>query len=153
MAASSRWSGRAKRRRNWRYSSYVEQSRIGFHFASVTSRGADGSVYTTWNCPVPSSLKILPTVHLHRLPGETPFGTLLAGHEEFLAQRGLGPESLQAVAPDAVRLSVERDMESQMQHNLREGLLERQGEEHGRYSWRGMLFLWWQVLREFFRMA
>lgn len=132
---------------------YVEQSQIGFHFASVTSRAADGSVCVTWNCPVPSSLKILPTVHLNRLPGETPFATLLAGHEEFLAQRGLGPESLQAVEPDAVRLSVERDMESQMQHNLREGLLEREGEEHGRYSWRGMLFLWWQVLREFFRAA
>jgi hypothetical protein len=132
---------------------YVEQSQIGFHFASVTSRAADGSVYITWNCPVPSSLKTLPTVHLNRLPGDTPFGTLLASHETFLAQRGLARENLQAVEPDSVRLSVERDMESQMQHNLREGLLEREGEEHGRYSWRGMLFLWWQVLRDMLRLS
>ena len=132
---------------------YVEQSQIGFHFASVTSRAADGSVYITWNCPVPSSLKCLPTVHLNRLPGEAPFGTLLAGHQAFLAQHGLEQAKLQPVETESVRVSVERDMESQMQHNLREGLLERQGEEHGRYSWRGMLFLWWQVLREFFRMA
>jgi len=132
---------------------HVEQSQIGFHFASVTSRAADGSVYITWNCPVPSSLKILPTVHLNRLPGETPFAALLAGHETFLAQRGLQPDALRAVEPDAVRLSVERDMESQMQHNLREGLLEPEGEEHGRYSWRGMLFLWWQVLRDILRFS
>jgi len=82
-----------------------------------------------------------------------PFAALLAGHETFLAQRGLQPDALRAVEPDAVRLSVERDMESQMQHNLREGLLEPEGEEHGRYSWRGMLFLWWQVLRDILRFS
>jgi hypothetical protein len=132
---------------------YVEQSQIGFHFASVTSRAADGSVYITWNCPVPSSLKTLPTVHLNRLPGETPFGALLASHETFLARQGLARETLQAVEPDVVRLWVERDMESQIQHNLCEGLLEREDEEHGRYSWRGMLFLWWQVLRDILRLS
>ena len=56
-------------------------------------------------------------------------------------------------ATSSVRVSVERDMESQMQHNLREGLLQREGEEHGRYSWRGMLFLWFQVLRDIFRLS
>ena len=132
---------------------YVEQNQIGFHFASVTSRAADGSVYITWNCPVPSSLKTLPNVHLHRMSGEAHFGELLAAHDAFLAQRGLERETLQAVMPDSVRLSVERDMESQMQHNLREGLLEREGEEHGRYSWRGMLFLWWQVMRDIVRLS
>lgn len=132
---------------------YVEQSQIGFHFASVTSRAADGSVYITWNCPVPSSLKCLPTVHLNRLPGEAPFGTLLAGHQAFLAQHGLEQGKLQPVETESVRLSVERDMESQIQHNLREGLLEREDEEHGRYSWRGMLFLWWQVLRDILRLS
>lgn len=132
---------------------YVEQSRIGFHFAGVTSRTANGSVYITWNCPVPTSLKTLPTVHLNRLPGETPFGALLAGHGAFLAQRQIGREMLQPVETDSVRFAVERDMESQMQHNLREGLLEREGEEHGRYSWRGMLFLWWQVMRDILRFS
>ena len=132
---------------------YVEQSQIGFHFASVTSRAADGSVYITWNCPVPSSLKTLPTVHLHRLPGDAPFRAVSDGHGAFLAERGVDRATLQAVDPDSVRLSVERDMESQMQHNLREGLLEREGEDHGRYSWRGMLFLWFQVLRDLFRIS
>ena len=132
---------------------YVEQNQIGFHFASVTSRAADGSVFITWNCPVPSSLKTPPTVHLNRMAGDASFEALLAGHEKFLAERGTDPASLLAVDPDSVRLSVERDMESQMQHNLREGLLQREGEEHGRYSWRGMLFLWFQVLRNILRSS
>jgi hypothetical protein len=132
---------------------YVEQSQIGFHFASVTSRAADGSVFITWNCPVPSSLKKLPTVHLNRMPGDASFQMLIDGHDAFLAERGVDRAMLQAVDPDSVRISVERDMESQMEHNLREGLLQREGEEHGRYSWRGMLFLWFQVLRDIFRVS
>ncbi len=131
----------------------IEQNQIGFHFASVTSRAADGSVFITWNCPVLSSLKSLPTVHLNRMAGETSFGALLAGHDAFLAERGIARETLQAVDPDSVRVSVERDMETQLQHNLSEGLLEREGEEHGRYSWRGMLFLWCQCLRDIFRLS
>lgn len=132
---------------------YIEQNQIGFHFASVTSRAADGSVYITWNCPVPSSLKTVPTVHLNRMAGETAFDALLAGHEAFLAERGIARESLQPVDAESVRVSVEQDMETQLQHNLSEGLLEREGEEHGRYSWRGMLFLWCQCLRDIFRLS
>ena len=132
---------------------YVEQNQIGFHFASVTSRAANGSVFITWNCPVPSSLKTLPTVRLNRMAGEVSFAALLAGHETFLAGQGFALEKLQVVDPESVRVTVERDMESQMQHNLHEGLLEREGEEHGKYSWRGMLFLWFQCLRDIFRLS
>ena len=61
--------------------------------------------------------------------------------------------SLQAVDPDSVRAAVERDMETQMQHNIHEGLLEAADEGHGRYSWRGMLYLWFQFLRDIFRFT
>lgn len=132
---------------------YVEQNQLGFHFASVTSRGADGAVFTTWNCPVSSSLKTPPTVHLHRVNGEAGFDALIAGHDSFLRQSGLTPEALQPVDPETVRSAVERDMETQMQHNLREGLLQPADEGHGRYSWRGMLYLWGQFLRDIFRFS
>lgn len=78
---------------------------------------------------------------------------MVAGHGSFLAERGVKEESLQAVEPESVRAAVERDMESQMQHNLREGLLEATDEGHGRYSWRGMLYLWFQCLRDIFRFS
>lgn len=132
---------------------YVEQNQLGFHFASVTSRGTDGAVFTTWNCPVSSSLKTPPTVHLHRVPGEADFAALVAGHEGFLRERGRGEDALQPVDPELVRAAVERDMETQMQHNLREGLLQPADDGHGRYSWRGMLYLWGQFLRDILRFS
>ena len=132
---------------------YVEQNQLGFHFASVTSRGVDGAVFTTWNCPVSSSLKTPPTVHLHRVAGEAPFATMVEGHGAFLRERGVEEGALQPVDPDSVRSAVERDMETQMQHNIREGLLETADEGHGRYSWRGMLYLWFQCLRDIFRFS
>jgi hypothetical protein len=131
----------------------VEQNQLGFHFTSVTSRGLDGAVFTTWDCPVSSSLKIPPTVHLHRVAGDAPFDTLLEGHGDFLRERGVEDSALQAVDPDSVRAAVERDMETQMQHNIREGLLEPADDGHGRYSWRGMLYLWFQFLRDIFRFS
>jgi hypothetical protein len=132
---------------------YVEQNQLGFHFTSVTSRGLDGGVFTTWDCPVSSSLKIPPTVHLHRVAGDAPFDTLLEGHGDFLRERGVEDSALQAVDPDSVRAAVEQDMETQMQHNIREGLLEPADDGHGRYSWRGMLYLWFQFLRDIFRFS
>jgi hypothetical protein len=132
---------------------YVEQNQLGFHFASVTSRGADGAVFTTWNCPVSSSLKTPPTVHLHRVASDADFAALVTGHGEFLRGRGLGAAALQPVDPETVRAAVERDMETQMQHNLREGLLRPADDGHGRYSWRGMLYLWCQFLRDIFRFS
>ena len=132
---------------------YVEQNQLGFHFASVTSRAAGGDVFTTWNCPVPSSLKTPPSVHLHRTAPGAPFKALADAHGEFLALRGLGTADLQPVDPDKVRAAVERDMETQMQHNITEGLLEPADEGHGRYSWRGMLYLWWQFVRNIFRFS
>lgn len=131
----------------------VEQNQVGFHFASVSSRMPGGAVLTTWNCPVSSSLKAPPSVHLQRVAAEVPFPGLLAAHGEFLRRRGLSPGDLQPVDPDTVRAAVERDMESQMQHNLREGLLEPADDGHGRYSWRGMFYLWWQFVRDLFRFS
>lgn len=131
---------------------YVEQNQLGFHFASVTSRSEAGMVFTTWNCPVSSSLKSPPTVRLHRVAADMPFAALVNEHGHFLQQERAGTP-LKAVDPEAVRASVERDMETQMEHNLREGLLQRAGEGHGRYSWRGMLYLWFQFVRDIFRFS
>lgn len=132
---------------------YVEQNQLGFHFTSVTSRANSGDVFTSWNCPVSSSLKTPPVVHLHRVAPEASFETLRAGHAEFLGRCGPGAADLQPVDPDTVRAAVERDMETQMQHNIRLGLLEPAEEGHGRYSWRGMVYLWWQFVRDIFRFS
>jgi hypothetical protein len=130
---------------------YVEQKHLGFHFVSVTSRQAEGAVFTTWNCPVSSSLKTPPSVRLHRASGEMDFVGVQADHDKFLERSGLVRSALSPVDPEKVRGAVERDMETQMQHNISEGLLRPAEQGHGRYSWRGMFYLWFQLLRDIFR--
>jgi hypothetical protein len=132
---------------------YVEQNQIGFHFVSVTSRGTAGTIFTTWNCPVSSSLKTPPSIRLHRASGDADFAALVGEHAAFLTDEGVSAEGLRAVDPEAVRHSVEGDMETQMQHNISEGLLQAADDGHGRYSWRGMLYLWFQFLRDIFRFS
>lgn len=130
---------------------HVEQNQLGFHFTAISSRGSDGTVFTTWDCPVSSGLKTAPGVHLNRsAPGQT-FEAMADAHADFLRRCGRGPESLVSGDGEAVRSAVERDMELQMRHNLDAGLLMPSGDGHGRYSWRGMFYLWLQVLRDLFR--
>ncbi|MEY4299560.1 MAG: hypothetical protein RIR25_796, partial [Verrucomicrobiota bacterium] len=81
------------------------------------------------------------------------FAALVGEHAAFLTDEGVSAEGLRAVDPEAVRHSVEGDMETQMQHNISEGLLQPADEGHGRYSWRGMLYLWFQFLRDIFRFS
>lgn len=128
---------------------FVEQSGMGFHFMSVTSRTAEGGVFTTWNCPVSPSLKVPPRVRVNRAAPEATFPDLLSRHAAFVRERG----GFVALAPEAVRQAVEGDMESQMRHNVAAGILSPAGEGCGRYSWRGMLYLWFQFLRDIFRLA
>ena len=132
---------------------YVEQNQLGFHFVSLTSRGLDGAVFTTWNCPVSPSLKTAPSVHFHRVAGDTPFDGVVLAHESFLADSGQTVDTLSPVDADSVPAAVEGDMATQMQHNLREGLLQPADEGHGRYSRRGMLNLWIQFLRDIFKFS
>lgn len=131
----------------------VQQSEVGFDFISITSRGNDGTVYTTWNCQLAASLQMPPTLHLQRLGEDVPFEKLFSAHGAFVREHGLTEELLAPVDLDAVRVAVERDMEVQMQHNLSVGVLRPLDESHGVYSWKGMLFLWVRVLREIFRLT
>ncbi len=129
---------------------HVEHDGLGFHFTRITSRAAGGEIYMTWNCPVSQSLKIPPSVRLHRASAGR-FGAMVDEHAQFLGRSGCAVDGVLAVDPDNVRASVEGDMEAQMRHNLTEGVLEAADDSHGRYSWRGMLFLWVQALRDIFR--
>ena len=94
----------------------VEQNQIGFHFTSVTSRADDASVYTTWNCPVSSSLKTPPTVHLNRMAGDIHFEALLGEHEQFLAAAGLRRDARAGARPRTTSRAKRRLLIGQGRH-------------------------------------
>ncbi len=131
----------------------VAQDDIAFYYLSISSRGKDGHSWTTWNYPFSYSMKFAPQFRTQRLRGERTVAELMAAHREFLSREGVDAETLVASGPDEIQLGLERDLERQIAHNLARGLLLPVDEEMVRYSWRGMLFIWLQFLRDFVRLS
>ncbi len=130
----------------------VDQDDIAFYFLSVSSRGPCGETWTTWNYPFSYSMKFAPKFRTNRLRGDRSVLEILASHREFLTREGVTPGMIAASDPDTIQLELQRDMEQQIAHNLAAGLLLPVDEEMVRYSWRGMLFIWLQFLRDFVRL-
>ena len=47
---------------------------------------------------------------------------------------------------------IQRDMSVQVDHNLTEGLIVKEGAGEFRYSWRGCFYLYWQILKDMVRV-
>lgn len=131
----------------------IEQEEIAFYYLSLSSRAADGTVWTTWNYPFIYSLKVAPHLKINRLRGNESFLQLLEGHREFLRGNGVNLEQLVATEPEGIQAEIENDLRTQISHNLSKGVLTHAGEGEVRYSWRGLLFLWVQFLRDLLRFS
>lgn len=131
----------------------VEQDGLSFYYLSATSRTTNGDTYITWNYPFSYGLRLLPTLHLQRVESSLSFNELLADHRHFLDQHSVGLDHVEPQTPESIRVHIESDLKRQIAHNLSIGLLARAGEDKIRYSARGMLFLWFQFLRDLVRLS
>lgn len=132
---------------------FVEQDGLAFYYMSVTSRSSAGQVYLTWTYPFSYGLRLLPSLHLHRVEPSSSFCEMLAGHRYQLDLRHVGLDAVLPQTPDSMREHIEDDLRRQISHNLDLGLLAKVGEDRIRYSARGMLFLWVQFLRDLVRLS
>jgi len=130
----------------------VQQGGFGFYYVSFFSRLEDGTTFLTWNYPFAYSMKMAPEMRVNRLRGNVSLYEMLASHRALLNRAGVSPERLRPSTPDQMLADIEGDMEGQIAHNLKEGLLLPEGDGTVRYSWRGCLYIWWQVLRELLRV-
>ena len=131
----------------------VEQSGIAFYYLAITSRARDGSNYLTWNYPFSYGLQLDPALRLNRCSSETDFEEMLAEHRHFLDREHVGVDAILTQEPDALGTQMESDMRRQIDYNLRSGVLKRDGRNLIRYSARGLLFLWFQFLRDLVRLS
>jgi len=131
----------------------IEQDSMAFYYVSLSSRSRDGKVWTTWNYPFSKSMKNTPGLTLNRLRGERTILELLASHRDFLARKGVGCETLVRCEPETLSQHIRHDLQAQIAHNIDVGLLRPADEGTVRYSWRGLLFLWVQFLRDFVRLS
>ena len=128
------------------------QADFAVSYVSLTSRTADGRTFTTSNYPFSFTMKFPPDHKVNRYTSAVSFDDLLASHADFLAANAVFPETLADMDAETLTDHLTKDMRVQIDHNLREGVLEAAGEGFIRYSWRGCVFLWLQVVKDMIRV-
>ena len=131
----------------------VEQGEIAFFYLAITSRARSGSTYLTWNYPFSYGLQLDPDLRLNRANAEATFNEMLADHRLFLDREHVAVDAIIEQTADSLGEKMESDMRRQIAHNLSCGVLKRDGDHLIRYSARGLLFLWFQFLRDLVRLS
>lgn len=132
-----------------------EQHGMAFVFVSLTSRTADGRVYRTWNFPFSYTLKMAPEIRINRVPNAESFEDLLAEHRDFLERLAVASTDLVAEDPAGLPELMETETQRQIHHNIERGLIETVMEdpETVRYSWRGLFFLYGQLVKDMVKLS
>lgn len=130
----------------------IEQGEAAFFYLSLSSRGTHGEIWTTWNYPFFYSLQFAPQWKINRVKGHLSFQEMEQSHREFLNSFAVETSDLAQVCPESMADAIQEDLRLQIAHNLSTGLLRKNAEGEIRYSWRGMLFVWLQFLRESVRL-
>ncbi|MDA0767773.1 MAG: hypothetical protein O3A92_13230 [Verrucomicrobia bacterium] len=131
-----------------------EQEDIAFAFIGITSRDDQGRIWRTTNFPFSPTLKCNPEVNWNHVPCERNcFHQILKDHRQFLLRRHVCPDSLRVPDPDEAEHDIEDEMRRQIDHNLDKGIIRLTGDGHFRYSFRGLLFLWKQFIRDMLRLC
>ena len=130
----------------------VQQGDFGFPYVSLTSRTAGGIIFTTTNYPFAATMKHSPKQRLNRFTHAGSFTDLLERHELFLQNEGVHLEDLVLQDTEYLHAYIERDMSVQIDHNITAGVIEPTGNGEFRSSWRGCIFLDWQVVKDMLRV-
>ena len=131
-----------------------EQGEVAFAFISVTSRDKTGRVWRTTNFPFSATLKCPPQMKWNHVPCERAcFHQILKDHHEFLRRSNVDPDTLLMPDPDEIEDSIETEMQTQIRHNLKAGIIRETGDGHFEYSFRGLLFLWGQFVKDMVRLC
>lgn len=132
---------------------YNEQRHIAFTYIGISTRTTDGHVYTSWNYPFANTMRIAPQIHLNNVSDVSTFAQLMDAHESYLLRKGVLPESIQATDPEEIRPLMEKELRLQIDHNLDQGLIRLSGNGTFKYSWRGLVFLWCQFVKDMVRLS
>jgi hypothetical protein len=131
-----------------------EQGDVAFAFVVITSEDESGTVWRTTNYPFSPTLLHPPGSRWNHVSCcRKCFHRILADHRSFLARNGVTTASLRVPDPDELERGIERDTRTQMEHNLRLGIIRLDGEGRLRYSKRGLVFLWGQFLKDMVRLC
>lgn len=131
----------------------VDQNDVAFYYVSVSSRGNGGEIWTTWNYPFSYSLKLAPQWRVNRLRGDRTFLELIESHRQFLRRNGVAVTDLVDLDAERIQEEIQKDLRAQIAHNIAKGVLTKSPDGGVRYSWRGLIYLWVQFLRDIVRLS
>ncbi len=131
----------------------IDQNDVAFYYLSLSSRAKDGKIWTTWNYPFSYSLKLVPQWKVNRLRGDKSFLELYDSHRVFLREHGVIAEDLESLDSERIQTEIQKDLRSQIAHNIAAGVLRQTAAGEVRYSWRGLFFIWFQFLRDLVRLS
>jgi hypothetical protein len=131
-----------------------EQSDVAFAFISITSEDDGGGIWRTTNFPFAPTLQCPPNFQWNHVPCERScFHQILADHRKYLGRVNVPTDRLRMPDPEEIENSIEREMRSQVDHNLAAGLIRLTGDGHFQYSKRGLIFLWGQFIKDMVRLC
>jgi hypothetical protein len=131
----------------------IDQNNIAFYYLSISSRAKNGTIWTTWNYPFSYSLKLAPGWRVHRMRSDQSFLEMHETHKDWLQKNGVAVDDLEQLEPDNIPTELQRDLRAQVTHNIAAGVLKQTREGQIRYSWRGMVYIWLQFLRDLVRFS
>jgi len=131
----------------------IEQENFAFYYLRLISRAANGTIWTTWNYPFSLNLKLAPEWRTNRQSGNMTFTQLYDSHRGFLARNNVFTDELTATDPATLAEILHAEQSAQIAHNLTAGILARGKDGAIRYTWRGLMFIWFQFLRDFVRLS
>lgn len=131
----------------------VEQDTFAFYYLRLVSRAADGTIWTTWNYPFALNLKLSPEWRINRESSNRTFPQLLESHRQFLARHNVFTDELAEPDPARIAGQFHAEQTAQIAHNVTAGILAKGKDGAIRYTWRGLVFIWLQFLRDFVRFG
>jgi hypothetical protein len=130
----------------------VNQRELAFYYVSLMTRSRDGQLFVTWNYPFAYSLKFTPKTRVRRVRSTMTTHQMCEAHRSLLKKERLRDGDVLPLNPEQSRELLEEDLRAQIDHNVRSGLLKPIGVKQVCYTWRGMLYLWFQFLLDFVRL-
>ena len=131
-----------------------EHEKIAFAFVTISSRSPGGRTVHTTNYPFSPTLKHAPGAHWDHLPCErNRFENIFADHKKHLGKLKIQTSELLMPDPDEVLDQVEEEMGKQIEHNLQCGLIRVIDESYFQYSPKGLVFLWFQSIKDMIRLC
>ena len=131
-----------------------EQHGISLAYIAISSRDVDGNIWRSWTFPFSEPMQPAPDVTLNRIPEMGSVEEMVELHGRFLSEHGVTVEDLAEDDPEAIEDLMEGEVRDQIEHNLSRGIIVAATDEGTfRYSWRGLFFLWTQILKDMVKFS